>query len=199
METFRACYGGNSSCRNNRSSCFCICVSYWLRVCKIYYTGRKKYKHEGDNVKTEKTKGLDTSYAFQYSFSKAERSWLYMPNAFGGSSANSLDETSNVVKKLTDNGVPENSALQVPALYQNIGVGLKAKRTCLYWSHHLYPGLDRFCSNKTSVAMGIAGCFCISYSHVMGQDFSGFNVFLFENLPFYNKFRAPSMSWSCCN
>jgi hypothetical protein len=37
-----------------------------------------------------KTKGLDTSYAFQYSFSKAEPLVVLMPNAFGGSSANPL-------------------------------------------------------------------------------------------------------------
>ncbi|MGZ8518527.1 MAG: YfhO family protein, partial [Chitinophagaceae bacterium] len=88
--------------------------------------GGKNISIEGDSVKVEKTFGLDTSYAFQYSFTKAEPLVVLMPGAFGGSSANPLDENSNVIKKLTDKGIPENSALQVTGSLPRYWGGLES-------------------------------------------------------------------------
>ncbi|RYG46033.1 MAG: hypothetical protein EOO01_16835, partial [Chitinophagaceae bacterium] len=56
--------------------------------------GGKNLSIEGDAVKTANTKGLDTSYAFQYSFAKSEPLVALMPNAFGGSSATPLADDS---------------------------------------------------------------------------------------------------------
>ena len=68
---------------------------------------------QGGTVKQTKSSGLDTSYAFQYSLGKAESVVMFMPKAFGEGSHKVLDENSKVVEKLTDKGIPENSAIQV--------------------------------------------------------------------------------------
>lgn len=69
---------------------------------KFTMRGGKDITIEGDSVKTASTKGLDTSYAFEYSLGRAETMTFIMPNAFGGFSKNMTGEGSNVVKKLTN-------------------------------------------------------------------------------------------------
>src|SRR5438477_809457 len=75
--------------------------------------GGRDISVEGDVVKSKKTSGLDTSYAFEYSFGRAETVVLMMPKAFGESSGKTLGEDSKIVEKLADKGVPESSAMQV--------------------------------------------------------------------------------------
>ncbi|MFZ1534044.1 MAG: hypothetical protein WAT14_07730, partial [Chitinophagaceae bacterium] len=62
---------------------------------KFTMRGGKDITIEGDSVKTASTKGLDTSYAFEYSLGRAETMTFIMPNAFGGFSKNMTDEGSN--------------------------------------------------------------------------------------------------------
>ena len=131
--------------------------------------GGQNISIEGDSVKADKTTGLDTSYAFQYSFTKAEPLVMLMPNAFGGSSATPLDENSNVIKKLTDKGLTgkhRRPGSRKPA--KILGWPGKYQRSGLYWRHHLPSCFDWFCVSKTSLAMGVVGSFCIGHHHVMG-------------------------------
>lgn len=157
--------------------------------------GGKNISIEGENVKVEKTTGLDTSYAFQYSFTKAEPLVALMPNAFGGSSANTLDENSNVVKKLTDNGVPENSALQVTGSLPKYWGGLESTSGPAYIGAIVcILALLGFVVIKHPLRWGLLAASIFGILMSWGKFFPGFNVFLFENLPIYNKFRAPSMA-----
>ena len=80
---------------------------------KFTMRGGKDLDITSDTVKVVKTKGLDTTYAFEYSLGKGETVSLIMPNAYGGYSSRYAGEESNVVKKLTDLGLPENNAVQV--------------------------------------------------------------------------------------
>jgi hypothetical protein len=77
------------------SSAITLLTTY--EYAKATMRGGKDISIEGDTVKLAKTSGLDTSYAFQYSFGKPEVATIMMPEAFGGSSGKMLEENSHVV------------------------------------------------------------------------------------------------------
>ena len=157
--------------------------------------GGQNISIEGDTVKVNKTKGLDTSYAFQYSLSKAEPLVMMMPNAFGGSSANPLPENSNVEKKLVARGLPENTAAQVAGSLPRYWGGLESTSGPAYIGAIIcLLALIGFVVIKHPLRWGLLAASVLAIVMSWGKFFPGFNVFLFEHLPMYNKFRAPSMS-----
>ncbi len=162
---------------------------------KYTIRGGQSISIEGDSVKVNKTKGLDTSYAFQYSFTKAEPLVALMPNAFGGSSATPLDENSNVLKKLVAKGLPENSAAQVAGSLPKYWGGLESTSGPAYMGVIIcLLALIGFVLVKHPLRWGLLAATILAIIMSWGKFFPGFNVFLFENLPLYNKFRAPSMA-----
>jgi hypothetical protein len=68
-----------------------------------------KYSTRGKNEltteATEKSSGLDKDYAFEFSNGIFEPMVLFIPNFFGGSSNESLDDDSNLAKALKAHGV----------------------------------------------------------------------------------------------
>ncbi|MEP6700142.1 MAG: hypothetical protein ABJA85_02455 [Bacteroidota bacterium] len=162
---------------------------------KYTMRGGKDISIEGDTVKAAKTSGLDTSYAFVYSIGKAEIATLLMPNAFGGGSSKTVGESSHVIDKLTAKGIPESSAQQVAgslprywgALPYTAGPAYLGVIICLL-------GLVGFVILKTPLRWGLLAVTLLGIFMAWGKNFAGFNVFLFEHLPVYNKFRAPSMA-----
>jgi len=162
---------------------------------KYTIRGGQNISIEGDTVKANKTKGLDTSYAFQYSFSKAEPLVMLMPNAFGGSSASPLPENSNVEKKLVAKGLPENTAAQVAGSLPRYWGGLESTSGPAYIGTIIcLLALIGFVVIKHPLRWGLLAASVLAIFMSWGKFFPGFNVFLFEHLPMYNKFRAPSMS-----
>jgi hypothetical protein len=157
--------------------------------------GGKDISVEGDVVKKAKTSGLDTAYAFQYSFGRAETVVLMMPKAFGEGSGKALDENSKVVEKLADKGVPESSAMQLatqlPAYWGGImqtdGPPYLGVIICLL-------AIIGFVVVKQPIRWGLLAITAISILMAWGKYAPGFNTFLFTHLPMYNKFRAPSMA-----
>ena len=163
----------------------------------VKYTmrGGKDVTIEGDSVKAAKTSGLDTAYAFAYSLGKSESFTLMMPTAFGGASGKYLSENSKVVDKLTAKGIPEGNAQQVAeslpkywgALPYTAGPAYLGVIICLL-------GLIGFVILKTPLRWGLLAATLLGILLSWGKNFAGFNTFLFEHLPMYNKFRAPSMA-----
>lgn len=145
---------------------------------------------------TLKTKGgLDKDYAFRYSLGIGETFTFMIPALYGGS--NGGDEF-NAPTKFTDQfsalGVPEEQALQ----YEN---------SFSYWGEQ--PG------TSGPVYLGAVICLLFIFGVIYlkgwikwwlvissiigvvlayGSHFSSLNYFLFDHLPFYNKFRAPTMA-----
>ena len=147
----------------------------------------------------KKTSGLDRDYAFRWSLGKGETAVLLMPNSYGGSSSSTLDENSNVVKKLVDNNVPETNAVQL------------ASSLPKYWGGMSGPGEG----TSGPPYLGAIVCLLFVVGAVVlksyhkwwllaavlcgifmswGQYFPSFNNVLFNMLPLYDKFRAPSMA-----
>lgn len=163
---------------------------------KATIRGGKSIEITGDKVTTAKTSGLDTGYAFSYSLGKREAITTLMPNAFGGSMKNKYDENSRIVEKLTARGVPETNAAQIAANMSK------------FWGDPgstaggpLYAGvivcilaLIGFVLYKKPLRWGLIAIGVIALMMSLGNNLPGFNTFLFNNLPLYNKFRAPSMT-----
>lgn len=140
--------------------------------------------------------GLDFEYAsrWSYGFSDGEILSLLIPDIKGGASGGELSESSNTYKTMLNNGVPENAALQY------------IKQMPLYW------GTQPFTSGP--VYFGAAVMFLFIFSLFVVRNnikwalliltvFSmllafGHNTpffkWMFDLLPFFNKFRTPSMA-----
>lgn len=158
---------------------------------KFTMRGGKDISIEGDTVKAIKTKGLDTSYAFEYSLGKKESVTFIMPNAFGGFSRNRTDEGSHVVKKLVSKGVPESNAEQVaqnmPSYWGELytsGPAYLGVIICLL-------GLIGFVLIRSPLKWALLAATIFGILMSWGKYFPGFNTFLFEHFPLYNKFRSP--------
>ncbi|HMJ45945.1 MAG TPA: YfhO family protein, partial [Ferruginibacter sp.] len=141
--------------------------------------------------------GLDKDYAFSWSYGKAETMTLLVPNAFGGSSSEGLGEDSKAIQVLQENAasLPQGLAQQV------------AQSSPMYWGE--LP------STQGTVYMGAVICLLFLFGAFLsksehrwwllaitlfgiilawGKNFETVNYFLFDHLPFYKKFRAPSMA-----
>ncbi|MEP7237400.1 MAG: YfhO family protein [Ferruginibacter sp.] len=175
-----------------------MAVSYWPT-----YEFTKETMRGGRSELTQKdtknaTKGgLDKDYAFRWSYGKAETMTLLVPNAFGGSSAEGLGEESKAIAVLQENAqaLPQGFANQI------------AQSSPMYWGE--------LASTQGTVYLGaiicllfLFGAFFSKSEHrwwlvaitlfgivlAWGKNLESVNYFLFDHLPFYKKFRAPSMA-----
>jgi hypothetical protein len=146
------------------------------------------------NVETTKGSGLDKEYAFRWSYGIFETFTFMVPNLYGGSSQAPLDESSETYKTLTGLQVPPAQAEQM------------IKAWPLYWgdqpgtSGPVYLGIITcllaifgFLTIKTWHKWWLLAISIIAIMMSWGSNLSAFNYALFDYLPFYNKFRAPSM------
>jgi hypothetical protein len=164
---------------------------------KASIRGGKSVEINGDQVSNVKnTGGLDTSYAFSYSLGKAEAITVLMPNAFGGNGRSPLSEDSRVFEKLVDMGIPEGSAAQINgSLPKFWGNSDSTAGGPLYASAVIcILALLGFVLYKHTLRWALLGVSILAVMMAWGRHLPGFNVFLFENLPLYNKFRAPSIT-----
>lgn len=162
---------------------------------KFTMRGGKDISIEGDKVTAASTKGLDTSYAFVYSLGKAETFTLLMPNAFGGGHSNSLGEGSAVASKLINRGIDEANAEQIAQSMPKYWGALPYTAGPAYLGVIIFVlGLLGFVLVKSPLRWGLLAATLLGIFISWGKNFAGFNVFLFENLPLFNKFRAPSMA-----
>ncbi|MET0634850.1 MAG: YfhO family protein [Chitinophagaceae bacterium] len=143
--------------------------------------------------------GLEKGYAFMYSAYPTEAFVLLVPRMFGGSAggAEIKGEKSKAIEVLS--GLPQELQQQLPMTY--------------YWGGISQDG--KFGGTSGPPYSGAIICFlailsffvpdgkykwwaltAIIFSCLMaaGSFLSGFNYFLFDHLPLYNKFRAPSMA-----
>ena len=175
-----------------------MAMSYWPTFEFSKETMRGGRSELTQKEKKNETKGgLDKDYAFMWSYGKAETMTLLVPNAFGGSSAEGLGEESKAIEVLQENAqtLPQGFAQQI------------AQSSPMYWGELL--------STQGTVYLGAIICLLFLFGAFFsksehrwwlvaitifgivlswGKNFEAVNYFLFDHLPFYKKFRAPSMS-----
>jgi hypothetical protein len=143
----------------------------------------------------KKSGGLPIDYAFGWSYGKAETFTLIVPGIYGGSNSGELKGTSKLAEHALEKGVPEDQALQFASQFPT------------YW------GAQPFTSGPVYLGAIICFLFVLGAVYVQswhkwwiisacllallmswGKNFEAFNSFLFNYLPFYNKFRVPTMT-----
>ncbi|MBY0424988.1 MAG: hypothetical protein K2Q22_05060, partial [Cytophagales bacterium] len=139
--------------------------------------------------------GLDRDYAFRWSSGITETFTLLIPDFYGGASNGALSESSETFKELKSNNVPISSARDF------------ISRLPLYWgdmpftSGPIYLGaivIFLFVLGilvvEAEMRNWLIAITVLSLILSWGKNFAVLNYLLFDYLPLYNKFRAPSMS-----
>ncbi len=138
--------------------------------------------------------GLGRDYAFSYSPGKIESLTLLAPNFVGGSSGANLGEKSETYKMLINKGVDATTAAQF------------ASSLPIYFGPQGSTGGPNY-SGIIIIFLFILGLILVQdglryvlllttilYLFIAwGSSFSGFNYFMFDYFPFYNKFRDSKM------
>lgn len=139
--------------------------------------------------------GLDKEYAFRWSYGVGETATLLVPGAYGGSNGGREHSGSTAfTEKMAEYGIPEENALQWTNGYSYWGdqpntsgpVYIGAVICLLFIFAMVYLKSWHKWWILAAVVFGIL----LSW----GRHFSAFNYLLFDYMPMYNKFRAPSMS-----
>ena len=150
---------------------------------------------ESGKVNLTKTTGLDTAYAFEYSLAPKESFTLLLPNAYGGGHSRNFKEGSQIAKQLMEKGIDEANAEQLAQSLPQYWGGLP------YTAGPAYLGvimivlaLLGLVLSKGPLRWGLIAATMLGLFISWGKNFAGFNLLLFEYLPLFNKFRAPSMA-----
>jgi len=139
--------------------------------------------------------GLNKDYALSYSFNIKEPLVMMFPRIYGGSSGNLevSEEKSKAIEALQQ--MPQELGQQIQGYLQFYWGGITKGTSGPPYSGAIVCMLAllglSFIPNKHKWWM--IGVIALSFMMSWGHYFESFNVFLLENLPFYNKFRAPSM------
>jgi hypothetical protein len=162
--------------------------------------GGQSLLSDSTTKKQTNTTGLDKDYALAYSLNVSEPLVLMVPRIFGGSSDHEEmnPDKSKAIEAL--NSMPRELQQQFPPYPAFYWGGIKDVGGNVYTSGPPYTG-------AIICFLAILGMFVLDGKHKWwmlaailtsvllswGQNLEGLNTFLFNNLPFYNKFRAPSM------
>ncbi len=151
---------------------------------------------DGKAPGNESTGGLDKEYAFSYSYGKAETLTLLIPNAFGGASGGGLGTDSDFYKALISKGLDPASAKQFAEL------GAPA-----YWGDQPMVGGPAYAGAallflfvlsmfvlRGSIRWWLLSAAALMIMLAWGKNLLFFNGFLFDYLPYLNKFRAMTMA-----
>jgi hypothetical protein len=144
------------------------------------------------------TKGLDVDYAFRWSYGIAETMTLLVANANGGGST-SLGEDSKFYETIIEK-------IQTRQLDQNTAQNFSRFGTA-YWGNQPFTSGPVYLG-AIAIFLVVISLFTLEGRHkwwmisasilgivlAWGSNFMAFNEFLFNYLPLYNKFRAPSQS-----
>lgn len=163
--------------------------AFWATYEYGKYSIRGKSELTSTNQNDSGKDGLDKEYAFQYSNGIVEPFTLFIPNILGGGSSNYLvqDTESATYKALTKNPQQANQL---------------ARYTSAYWGQQ--PLTAPYYAGALVIllfAIGVAFAdkkyvwWLVSISVIgivlsWGKNFPGFNNFMFDYFPGYNKFRS---------
>ncbi|HZG22950.1 MAG TPA: YfhO family protein, partial [Chitinophagaceae bacterium] len=157
--------------------------------------GRSELTATGNQA--NKTKGgLDKDYAFRWSYGISETLTVLVPGIFGGGSAGVQLESgkSKFAEKLSEVGIPEENGLQYANAYAYWGDQPGTSGPVYLGAIICFLAILSLILVEGWLKWGLVGVCIFSILLSWGSNLPAFNYFLFDHLPLYNKFRAPSMS-----
>ncbi len=161
---------------------------------KYTMRGGKTIETSGGDIKKVNTKGLDTDYAFSYSIGKSEILTFFMPGVYGEGSGSHFDEDSKLVQALVEKNIPESSAIQeaqrLPKYWGGIEEGTGG--TIYFGAIICFLAIVGLVLIKSPIKWWMLAACVVTIFMAWGRNFAGFNSFLLEHLPLYNKFRSPN-------
>ncbi|GAB4092296.1 YfhO family protein [Flaviaesturariibacter terrae] len=139
--------------------------------------------------------GLDKEYAFSYSFGLGEPVTMFLPHAYGAHSPSNNPAVRPVVE--------DDKSKTAQFLSEH---GQSAQGVSYYWGNLSLTSGPPYIGIVVCL-LALLGFFILDDKHrwwvlaatvlailmSWGSNFMGFNTFLYDHLPMYNKFRAPSM------
>ncbi|MFD2570284.1 hypothetical protein ACFSUS_06530 [Spirosoma soli] len=151
---------------------------------------------DGKSAQNESQSGLDKEYAFTYSYSFAEMLTLLVPNIYGGGPGGGLSTDSEFYKALVNRGLEPAQAKQ----FAELGAPT-------YWGDLPIVGGPAY-AGAALLFLFMLGMFIIQKPIrwwllsatllllvlAMGKYLPAINYFLFDYLPYLNKFRAMTMA-----
>lgn len=145
----------------------------------------------GGDAEQPKSSGLDKDYAFTWSYGKAETFSLLIPNIHGGASGGELGASSEVYKAYKARGAQLGKSIQSYTYWGDqpftSGPVYLGAVICFLFMLGLFAW-------KHPIKWWLFGLTVLSIFLSWGRNMEWFNDFLFYHLPFYNKFRTPSMA-----
>lgn len=163
-------------------------VKYTMRGgSEITVTPEDLYK-DGEPKSIAASDGLDKDYAFSWSYGKGETYTLLVPGAYGGGSGENVGKDSEFYKNFRQEQAPlywgEQPFTSGPVYFGAIVIFL------FVLGMFVVKGPERWWILLATI---------LSILMAWGKNLMGFNSFLFDHLPLYNKFRTPSMSLVMAN
>jgi Bacterial membrane protein YfhO len=135
--------------------------------------------------------GLDFDYAMNWSYGKAETFNLMIPNFAGGGSSMPMDLKSPFAAALQAQNIDPNALGGMPTYWGASDMGTGGPTYMGAIVIFLFV-LSLFLISKRWLAI-VLPLVLLSLFLAWGENMEGLSRFFFDNVPMYNKFRAPSM------
>ncbi|MDR3366545.1 MAG: YfhO family protein [Prevotellaceae bacterium] len=153
--------------------------------------GKSELTPLGGDAAQPKSTGLDKDYAFAWSYGRAETFSLLIPNIHGGASGGELDASSEVYKAYKARGAQLGKSIQSYTYWGEqpftSGPVYFGAVVCFLFVFGLF-------TYRHHIKWWLFGLTILSVFLSWGKNMEWFNDILFYHLPFYNKFRSPSMA-----
>ncbi|MES2618792.1 MAG: YfhO family protein [Bacteroidota bacterium] len=152
--------------------------------------GNDMSKADPNNKQKETGKaGLDREYAFKWSYSMGETFTLLIPNFYGGSVNEKISETSELATATGgDHGPTYHGGLG--------GTGNISTSGPIYvGSIIVLLFVLGIIIVKSPIKWVLVALTLVSFILGWGRNFASVNNFLFDSLPYFNKFRTPMMAF----
>jgi len=170
-------------------------TSLWATYEYGKYTIRGK--SELTSEKENRTSGLDKDYATQWSYGKAETMTLLIPDFYGGSSGQKINQNSKIVDAFKANNIPEGTIKQ----FTSQPVSFMYWGTQPFTSGPVYVGsiicflfIMGLFVVKGRIKWWLLSATVLSILLAWGHNFMAFTEFFMNYVPGYNKFRAVTMT-----
>jgi len=176
--------------------CFAIAMLPLQEYAKESMRGGRTELTNNTTSKYESKEGLNVDYAFQWSYGIGETLTIIVPDIYGsGNACKEIGDNSKFSEKLAEAGVPEDAGAQMANRYAYWGGQELGTSGPVYFGAVIcFLFVLGLFYVKGWQKWWLAGFALLGILLSWGKHFAVFNNLLFEHLPLYNKFRAPTMA-----